>query len=72
MYSIIELQTTNGQTAHLYQTAPTKEEAMSKYHLVLAAAAISSVDYHACVVLNECGVQIARESYEHIEEEAEV
>ena len=65
MFSIIELQTTGDQTAHIYQTAPTLEEAMSKYHLVLASAAISEVNYHACVVLNECGVQMARESYYH-------
>ena len=65
MYSIIELQTNDGQTAHIYQTAPTLNEAMSKYHTTLASAAISQLDYHACVVLNECGVQMARESYEH-------
>lgn len=69
MFSIIELQTINDETVHIYQTAPTREEAMSKYHTVLASAAISDVDYHACVVLNEDGVSIARESYQHIEED---
>lgn len=68
MFSIIELQTVSGETAHIYQTAPTRDEAMSKYHTVLASAAISDVDYHACVVLNEDGVSIARESYYHGEE----
>ena len=67
MFSIIELQTEGGETAHIYQTAPTLNEAMSKYHLCLASAAISEIDYHACVVLNEDGVLIARESYNHIE-----
>lgn len=65
MFSIIELQTENDVTAHLYDTATTRQEAMSKYHTVLAAAAVSEVDYHACVVMNEDGVTIARESYHH-------
>ena len=67
MFSIIELQTTNGQTAHVYQTAETRDEAMSKYHTVLASAAISKVEYHACIVADEQGRYIARECYEHIE-----
>lgn len=71
MYSIIELQTNNDTTAHLCYTAATIEEAKSKYHSILAAAAISNVDYHACVVLNEDGVTLARESYTHIEETPE-
>lgn len=32
MYIIIELQTTNGQTANIVQTKATKDEAMSVYH----------------------------------------
>lgn len=71
MFSIIELQTKKGKTAHLYSTAKTYEEAMSKYHTVLAAAAISEVDIHACLVVNEQGGTIAREDYTHIEETPE-
>lgn len=66
MYSIIELQTTAGQTAHIYQTAATRDEAMSKYHSVLAYAAASQVEYHACIVMDEQGQTIARECYEHL------
>lgn len=72
MYSIIELQTTNGQTAHLYQNATTKNEAMSKFHGVLAFAATSNVEIHTCVVMDEEGKFLARESYHHyIENEVE-
>lgn len=71
MFSIIEIQTDNGRTAHLCQTADTKEEAMSKYHMVLASAAVSEVDYHSCVVLNEMGITYAVEGYCHIPEEYE-
>lgn len=65
MYSIIELQTSNGQTAHIYQTAETKNEAMSKFHTVLASAAISPVEMHTCVVMDEEGKYLARECYKH-------
>lgn len=65
MYSIIELQTTGGQTTHIYQTAETKNEAMSKFHTVLSFAATSSVEFHACVVMDEQGKYIARECYQH-------
>lgn len=65
MFTIVELQTVGNETTHLVQTAPTLNDAMSKYHLVLASAAISQVDYHACTVLNEEGVSLARESFIH-------
>jgi len=66
MYIVIELQTTNGQTANIVQTKDTKEEAMSAFHTIMAAAAISSVEYHACIVADRTGRVLARECYEHI------
>ena len=68
MYSVIELQTNSGQTTHLYQTAETKNEAMSKFHTVLASAAISSVEVHTCVVMDEAGKCLALECYRHYTE----
>lgn len=68
MYIIIELQTTNGQTANIVKTAETKEEAMSMYHMILASAAISEVEYHTALVITPSGQYIARECYEHIKE----
>lgn len=68
MYYIIELQTTNGTPAHIVQTASTRNEAMSKYHQVLASAAISQVDVHACTIIDDHGISIAREFYDHNEE----
>lgn len=68
MYYIIELQTTNGTPAHIVQTASTRNEAMSKYHQVLASAAISQVDIHACTIIDDHGISIAREFYVHNEE----
>ena len=65
MYSIIELQTTDGTTVHNYQTAETKAQAMSVYHTTLAYAALSEVEVHTCIVVDEKGQYIARECYEH-------
>lgn len=65
MYAIIELQTTDGVTVHNYSTAETKAQAMSVYHSTLAYAALSEVEYHACLVVDEKGQYLARECYEH-------
>ena len=37
--------------------------ALNKYHTVMAAAAISDVPVHTCVVLNEVGQEIRMDSY---------
>lgn len=70
MYVILELQTNNGQTQVVtpIQTAETQNEAMSKWHSILASAAISSVKCHAAIILNERGDFVAKEAYEHPEE----
>lgn len=65
MFYILELQETNGSGAHIMQTAATKNEAMSKYHTVLSFAAVSSVEYHTCIVIDEHGRYHAMECYEH-------
>lgn len=65
MYSIIELQTTNGITVHNFSTADTKDKAMSIYHTTLSYAALSEVEIHTCIVVDEKGQYIARECYTH-------
>ena len=71
MYIIIELQTTNGQTAHIVTTKEDRNEALSTFHSILAAAAISKVDTHTAVVMDERGNYVAIESFVHKEEEQE-
>lgn len=65
MYIIIELQTTDGHMGNIVQTKETKDEAMSTYHSILAAAAVSNVQYHTAIVMDERGQYLARECYEH-------
>lgn len=71
MYIVIELQTNDDQTANIVQTKDTKEEALSAYHSILAAAAVSSVEYHTALVVDPKGQYLARECYEHIQPEIE-
>lgn len=67
MYVILEMQTNDGQTAipTPIKTAETKNEAMSMYHGILCAAAISEVHCHTAMVIDEEGKVYARESYTH-------
>lgn len=65
MYIVIELQTTGGQTAHIVSSHPTREEAESKFHLILSAAAVSPIPIHAAAILDEFGCILANGSYVH-------
>ena len=65
MYKIIEMQTTNGTTAHIVTTKSTRNEAEAEFHRVLAAAAVSNVEVHSCTILTEEGFQIMTGCYKH-------
>lgn len=67
MYKIVELQTTDGTTAHVVETANTENEAQSVFHQKLSYAAISTVPIHAVVLLDEKGFTIDRKHYTHEE-----
>jgi len=64
-YIVIELQTNNGTTANIVTTYPTREEAESKYHTILAAAAVSNVEIHAATILTPDGFQLMSKAYNH-------
>lgn len=69
MYTVIELQTTGATTSVVPPVAySTQQAAESKFHEVMAAAAISSVPIHSCVILDEKGFAIKREDYVHEED----
>ena len=70
MFIVIELQTnSDGTVGNLVWAYASENEAYSKYHSVLSAAAISTLPCHACVVLRNDGQLIAAQAYHHIEEE---
>lgn len=66
MYLVIEIQKmNNGQLAHLVTTHKEQPEAEQKYHAVLSAAAVSAVDVHSAVMLDDTGNRIKGETYYH-------
>lgn len=69
-YIVIELQTNEDGTAgSLVYCYDTEQEAESKYHGILAAAAVSGVPYHAATMITSAGMPIKWQGYEHKEED---
>ena len=69
MFIVIELQTNaNGTVGNFVWSYADENQAFSKYHSVLAAAAVSELPCHSCVILRNDGTQIAGQAYKHIEE----
>lgn len=71
MYIIQEIQTTGNQSSFLpaIQKA-NKDEMESTYHSIMAAAAISTVEVHTCIVFDEHGNDCTpgNKYYEHLAE----
>lgn len=65
MFVVIELQEYNDTLQNLVTAHTTLREAESKYHTVLAAAAVSTVPVHSAVLLSGNGNVIKNESYRH-------
>ena len=63
-YCVIELQkNAEGVLTPLVSVHDTKEEAESKYHTILAYAAVSNLPVHSAVVLDENGCPVMYKSY---------
>ena len=71
MYIVIELQTNNGKTANIVNAYDDLNTTYNKFHTILAAAAVSSVEVHTAVILNEVGNTIASGHFAHAKEESE-
>ena len=67
MYIVCEIQTTGEQVATLVTSYADRLEAESKYHTVLASAAISSVPKHGALMFDEDGNPLMRACYHHTE-----
>ena len=65
-YIVIEIQKAADGTISIppINTYDSLLEAMSRYHTILAAAAVSNVPVHTAVVLNDVGKQIRLDSYD--------
>lgn len=65
-YLVIEIQTnTDGTVGNLVYSYDNRNEAESKYHAVLSAAAISALPMHTCVLFQSDGILLARRCYVH-------
>lgn len=64
MYIVIEIQTSNTVTT-LVNSYEDRNQAESKYHQILTAAALSSVPKHSAVLMNDVGQTIKNETYIH-------
>ena len=70
VYIVVEIQTyADGNVGHIVTTHSSLNEAESKFHQVLAAAAISSVTKHAAILMREEGFPLRHECYTHMFEE---
>ena len=72
-YIVIEIQKAADGTVAVppINTYDSFFEALSRYHTILAAAAVSSVPVHTCVILNEVGQEIRMDSYNKADEQVE-
>lgn len=69
-YIVIELQTNaSGVVGNLAYSYTNRNEAEQKYHLILAAAAVSQLPAHAAVLITGDGRTLASQCYRHEEEE---
>lgn len=64
MYIVLEIQVWDS-VATIINSYNSRNEAESRYHQVLAAAAISEVPKHSAVLMDEIGQTIKNETYTH-------
>lgn len=65
-YIVIELQkNAEGQFSDLVTAHNTLAEAESKYHSILASAAVSTIPVHSAIIVSEEGFPVANKCYKH-------
>lgn len=65
-YYVVEIQKMpEGNFAHLVHEAATRNEAESKYHQVLSAAAIANLPMHSAILFTSEGFPLMQQSYQH-------
>ncbi len=65
VYLVIEIQSTNDTAANIVNSYDVRSDAESKYHSILAAAAVSEVPVHTAVLITDTGKTLKNESYSH-------
>lgn len=66
MYIVVELQKdAKGQVANIVTAFPSLAEAESKYHSILAAAAVGDLPVHSAIIVSEEGFPVMHQCYKH-------
>lgn len=66
MFIVIELQKiAEGVVSNIVTEHATLAEAESKYHSILAAAAVSEISVHSAVLVSEEGFPVKNQCYKH-------
>ena len=66
MFIVVELQKyQDGTVGNIVTAYETQADAESKYHSVLAAAAVSDLPSHSATLLAEEGFSVANQCYKH-------
>lgn len=65
MFIVLEIQKQENNVSLLHFEYSDRETAENKYHTILAYAAVSTLPVHAAIMMNEMGMVIRSEYYEH-------
>lgn len=65
MFIVLELQATADNVTHIFTIYSDQAQAESSYHLVLSAAAVSTVPMHSALLMTADGQVIRSETYKH-------
>lgn len=66
MYIVVELQTNaDGVVSNLVTSHNALAEAESKFHSIMASAAINDVPIHSAIIVSEEGFPVAHKCYKH-------
>lgn len=65
MFIVLELQAMLTDVAHILTVYADQAQAESNYHLVLSAAAVSTVPSHSALLMTADGQVMRSETYEH-------
>ena len=65
LFVVIELQKNGQQMGNIVTAHETLQDAQHKFHTAAAAAAISNVEKHSVILLNDDGFPIERTTFEH-------
>lgn len=66
MFIVIEIQKNADNTfGSIVTEHATENEAASKYHSILASAAVSNIPVHSAIMVSEEGFPIANKCYKH-------